>query len=347
MDHKAPLASNGIQKNIQEEMMCFRENAAEARETAVMVREDAAGVREVAAEVREGQANSREKGIHELQTIQSAKGDYIQLLRQANERLIIATVEAQKMAEQVKVATDQMECAKFAAEKANQAKSNFLSSMSHELRTPLNAILGFSQLLEGSTPAPTAVQAERLHKITTAGWYLLELINKILDIGVIEAGKLTLAFEPVSLSEILSECKLMIEFQAQEHDVHVNFLSMDEACIVYADRTRFKQVVLNLLTNAIKYNHPRGTVEVKCSALPQHVRIDVKDSGIGLSPEKQAELFQPFNRLGQECGSEQGTGIGLAVTKQLVELMGGNIGFTSQVGVGSDFWIELPREITQ
>ena len=343
MDHEAPLASNGNQKNAREEVIFFRETATGSREAAVMVREDAAGVREEAADVREGEAVTREKGINELETIQAAQGDYMLLLRQANERLIIATVEAQKMAEQVKVATDHMERAKCAAEKANQAKSNFISSMSHELRTPLNAILGFAQLLEGSTPAPTAVQAERLHQITTAGWYLLELINKILDIGVIEAGKLTLAFEPVSLSEILSECKVMVEFQAQEHDVHVNFMPMDEACIVYVDRTRIKQIVLNLLTNAIKYNHPRGTVEVKCTSLPQHIRIDVKDSGIGLAPEKQAELFQPFNRLGQECGTEQGTGIGLAVTKQLVELMGGNIGFTSQVGVGSDFWIELPH----
>ena len=269
------------------------------------------------------------------------------LLQQANERLIIASVEAQKMATQVKIATDQMEIAKCAAETANLAKTSFLSNMSHELRTPLNAILGFAQLLEAGKPTPTDTQRVWLNQITTAGWYLLDLINQILDLSIIELGHVKLEYQSVSMAEILSECEGMIELQAEKLNVHIHFQPVDATLVVETDFTRLKQIILNLLSNAIKYNHPQGTVEVTCTALPQHIRINIKDSGIGLSPEMQADLFQPFNRLGQEKSAKQGTGIGLVVTKQLVELMGGVIGFTSDLGVGSDFWIELPLENTR
>jgi CheY-like chemotaxis protein len=139
----------------------------------------------------------------------------------------------------------------------------------------------------------------------------------------------------------------MIEPQAQQRDIHINFLPFDNTWFAHADRTRVKQVLINLLSNAIKYNRELGTVEVECTAsTPERIRISIKDSGAGLPREKLAQLFQPFNRLGQETGTEEGTGIGLVVTKQLVELMGGTIGVESTVGVGSEFWIELIRDVT-
>jgi PAS domain S-box-containing protein len=239
----------------------------------------------------------------------------------------------------------ELESARFVAEKANLAKSDFLSSMSHELRTPLNAILGFAQLLEVGSPPPTAAQIVRLQQITKAGWYLLELINEILDLAVIESGQLSLSREPVSLIDVMRECQAMIEPQAQQRGIHINFLPFDPTWFAHADRTRVKQVLINLLSNAIKYNRELGTVEVACTAsTPERIRISIKDSGAGLPADKLAQLFQPFNRLGQEGGSEEGTGIGLVVTKRLVDLMGGTLGVGSTVGVGSEFWIELMRD---
>ncbi|MEQ1673634.1 MAG: PAS domain S-box protein, partial [Candidatus Nitrotoga sp.] len=240
----------------------------------------------------------------------------------------------------------ELKSATFLAEKANLAKSVFLSRMSHELRTPLNAILGFAQLLEAGSPTTTSVQIVRLQQITKAGWYLLELINEILDLAVIESGNLSLLRESVSLTKVMHECQAMIESQAQKHNIHMKFLPFDPSWFVNGDRTRVQQVLINLLSNAIKYNREHGTVEVKCSASPDRIRISIKDSGMGLHPEKLVQLFQPFNRLGQETGSEEGTGIGLVVTKQLIELMGGNIGVESTVGVGSEFWVELIRDVT-
>jgi len=241
----------------------------------------------------------------------------------------------------------ELESAKSVAEKANLAKSDFLSSMSHELRTPLNAILGFAQLLESGSPPPTDAQNVRLHQIIKAGWYLLELINEILDLALIESGKLSLSREPVSLAEVMLECQAMIEPQAQQRGVDIEFLPFDHTWFANADRTRVKQVLINLLSNAIKYNREQGTVEVKCTErAPGRIRISIRDSGAGLPPEKLAQLFQPFNRLGQENGTEEGTGIGLVVTKQLIELMGGTIGVKSIIGVGSEFWIELIRDVT-
>ena len=242
----------------------------------------------------------------------------------------------------------ELEGAMLAAEEASLAKSDFLSSMSHELRTPLNAILGFAQLLESGTPPPTPVQVTRLTEILKAGWYLLNLINEFLDLALIESGKSPLSLEPVSVSSILLECHAMFEPMARESNIHLRFLLPDSAWSVVADQTKLKQVISNLLSNAIKYNSERGTVEVSCSiGTPGRLRIDVKDSGAGLSAGKLAQLFQPFNRLGQESGIKQGTGIGLAVSKKLAEMMGGTIGVKSAVGVGSEFWIELDRVTSQ
>ena len=236
----------------------------------------------------------------------------------------------------------ELESAKSAAEKANLAKSDFLSSMSHELRSPLNAILGFAQLMEASDPLPTPSQKESITQILQAGWHLLKLINEVLDLAVVESGKVSLSPEPVLLAEVLSECQAMMEPQAQQRAISMTFPEWDSALFVRADRTRLKQVVINLLSNAIKYNRKNGSVGLACTATDSdRIRISVKDTGAGLPPEKLAQLFQSFNRLGQEARSEEGTGIGLVVSKRLVELMGGVIGVTSTVGVGSVFWIEL------
>jgi signal transduction histidine kinase/CheY-like chemotaxis protein len=231
-----------------------------------------------------------------------------------------------------------------AAENANLAKSDFLSSMSHELRTPLSAILGFAQLMESGSPPPTDSQQRSIEQILKAGWHLLELINEILDLAQIESGKMRLSLEPISLLEILTECRSMIETQARTRDISVSFPTQDPQIFVDGDRTRLKQVLINLLSNAVKYNKVGGSVAVDYTLTAQgRVRIRVTDSGEGLSADKLTQLFQPFNRLGKETGIDEGTGIGLMVSKRLIELMKGEIGVHSTVGVGSEFWIELDR----
>jgi PAS domain S-box-containing protein len=238
--------------------------------------------------------------------------------------------------------TVELQKAKAVAEKANLAKSDFLSSMSHELRSPLNAILGFTQLIESDTPPPTASQKASIDQILHAGWFLLELINDILDLAVVESGRLSLSLEAVSLPEVLIECQAMIEPQAQKRGISMSFPKFEAPCFIKADRTRLKQVLINLLSNAIKYNRSGGTVVVDCDlTLPGRLRISVRDTGAGLSPELLAQLFQAFNRLGKEATGEEGTGIGLVVSKRLLELMEGSIGAHSTVGTGSVFWIEL------
>jgi len=236
----------------------------------------------------------------------------------------------------------ELESAIAAADKANLAKSNFLSSMSHELRTPLNAILGFGQLLQSENPGPTASQKASIDQILQAGWYLLELINEILDLALIESGKLSISLEPVALDEVMLECQSMIEPQANKRGIRMDFPRFDLPRFVSADRTRVKQILINLLSNAIKYNQVGGSVRVDCEgSAAGRLRVSIKDTGAGLPPDKLAQLFQPFNRLGQEASAEEGTGIGLVVTKRLVELMGGAIGVKSTVGVGSVFWVEF------
>ncbi|MEO6354556.1 MAG: ATP-binding protein [Burkholderiaceae bacterium] len=319
-----------------------RESAVIDDEAAVLGREKIATAREDAAHLREGEASARERDIRAIETTQAASESHMVMLQQANAHLISATLKAQNLAQQVELTTVQLEKAKCAAEKANLAKSEFLSSMSHELRSPLNAILGFAQLLESGSPLPTPGQKASIDQILQAGWYLLELINEILDLAMIESGKLSLSMEPVSLSEVLLDCQAMIEPQAQKSGICLRFPQFDFPCFVNADRTRVKQVLINLLSNAIKYNRAGGTVEVTCTSdLAQRMRISVQDTGEGLSPEKIAQLFQPFNRLGQEAKTVEGTGIGLAVSKRLVEAMGGEIDMKSTVGVGSTFWIDL------
>jgi PAS domain S-box-containing protein len=238
----------------------------------------------------------------------------------------------------------ELERAKAAAEKANLAKSDFLSSMSHELRSPLNAILGFAQLMISDTPPPTPSQVASIDPILHAGWYLLELINEILDLAQIESGKLALSLEPTSLEEVMVECQAMIEPQGQKRGIGMTFPRFDLPCFVDADRTRLKQVIINLLSNAIKYNRPNGTVTVDWAlegSTPERVRVSVRDTGAGLPPDMLKQLFQSFNRLGRETSAEEGTGIGLVMSKRLVEMMGGQIGVESTVGLGSVFWFDL------
>jgi len=236
----------------------------------------------------------------------------------------------------------ELESAKLNAEKANRAKSDFLSGMSHELRSPLNAILGFAQLIESATPLPTDSQKESVEQILKAGWHLLNLINEILDLAVIESGKLFLSLEPVPLDDVLDECQAMMEAQALQHGIRLTFPQSGEPRFVWADQTRLKQVIINLLSNAIKYNKDKGSVVVTCTDLDNdRIRIGFRDTGEGLEPEKLSQLFQPFNRLGQEATGVAGTGIGLVVTKQLTELMEGTLGVESEIGVGSVFWVEL------
>lgn len=228
------------------------------------------------------------------------------------------------------------------AETANLAKSDFLSSMSHELRTPLSAILGFAQLIESGSPTPTASQKRSVDQILQAGWYLLKLINEILDLAQIESGRLSLSLEASSLTEIMDECRAMVESQSRLREIRLTFSRLEQPLHVNADRTRVKQILINLLSNAIKYNRIGGSIVVEClQPTPKRVRICVTDTGAGLSQDQLSRLFQPFNRLGQEIAGEQGTGIGLVVCKRLVESMGGSIGVESAVGKGSVFWIEL------
>ncbi len=251
--------------------------------------------------------------------------------------------EEQKKLDQVLQENNiELQNAMSAAEKANLAKSDFLSSMSHELRTPLSAILGFAQLIESGEPPPTASQKRSVDQILLAGWYLLKLINEILDLALIESGKLSLSPEPISLTAVMRECEAMVEPQASKHHIAMRFPALATDYIVRADRTRFKQILINLLSNAIKYNKPGGKVTVDIVAVsPERLRICVADTGAGLPPEKIAQLFQPFNRLGREGNADEGTGIGLVMTKRLVELMDGVIGVQSSVGQGSVFWVEM------
>jgi signal transduction histidine kinase/ActR/RegA family two-component response regulator len=243
---------------------------------------------------------------------------------------------------QLALANAELANANEEARSANQAKSAFLSSMSHELRTPLNAILGFAQILTSNTlPSTLEQKKEFANHILKSGRHLLTLINEILDLAKVESGTITLSMEPVALADILLECRTMIEPIAATRKVRVLFPDVDGA-VVMADRTRLKQVMLNLLSNAVKYNRDEGAVVLTCDqSTPTRMRLSIQDTGNGLNPEQVASLFQPFNRLGQESGTQEGTGIGLVVTKRLVELMGGEIGVTSSPGVGSVFWIEL------
>ncbi len=229
------------------------------------------------------------------------------------------------------------------AEDASAAKSEFLSSMSHELRTPLNSILGFAQLLQIDKKTPlNERQKDKLEHVLKGGEHLLRLIDDILDLSHIEAGRVMVSPEPVAVSDVLSEVKTALEPMAERAGITLSF--EESRARVVADRTRFAQILINFGSNAIKYGKAGGRATLRVSEpRPGSVRISVEDDGLGIPFEKQDRLFQPFQRAGQETGPIQGTGIGLAITKRLAELMRGQVGFESSPGVGSRFWVELPE----
>jgi len=263
-------------------------------------------------------------------------------LERANVELTGANVELQHEIENRKRAEEALTSAREEAERANRAKSEFLSRMSHELRTPLNAILGFGQLLDMDDLEPE--QRDGVAHILKAGRHLLDLVNEVLDISRIEADRLTLSIEPVPVAALVSEAMELIKPLADERAIELDTYFHDDDVHVSADAQRLKQVLLNLLSNAVKYNRATGSVSVRVeSGDDALVRVAVNDTGPGIPVEQLEHLFTPFHRLGVQDAEIEGTGLGLALSKRLVDALGGRLEVESTPGAGSCFWIELAR----
>jgi PAS domain S-box-containing protein len=235
--------------------------------------------------------------------------------------------------------------ARAAADLASAAKSEFLSSMSHELRTPLNAILGFAQLLQRDKKEPISERHKgRVTQILDGGRHLLRLIDDILDLSRIEAGGISISVEPVDVVDVIAEVRTTLEPMASRQGIAVMIEpAAADLPMVAVDRTRFAQILMNFGSNGIKYNRPSGSVTFKVSSPRRDVvRVTVEDTGIGIPADKQAKLFQPFQRAGQEAGPIEGTGIGLVITRRLAQMMLGDVGFRSIAGEGSAFWVDVP-----
>lgn len=242
----------------------------------------------------------------------------------------------------IKEVEEALRVAKGQADAANQAKSAFLSSMSHELRTPLNAILGFAQMMQIMPgEALTKQQDKCVNHILKGGQHLLELINEVLDLAKIEAGKVEVSIEALHLGELLTECVSLVAGSAQARNISIH--TPHTSSHIRADHTRAKQVILNLLSNAVKYNNPNGSVTLSTQMLDHgdRIRLTVSDTGPGIPLEKQGDVFKPFNRLGAETSDIEGTGIGLSITRQLIRLMGGEISFVSVPGQGTSFSLDF------
>jgi len=246
---------------------------------------------------------------------------------------ILADITPEKEAERIAERAER-------ANRANRAKSDFLSRMSHELRTPLNAILGFGQLLQTSPLAPG--DAESVEQILKGGRHLLDLINEVLDIARIESRTVSLSIEAVSVHEVVRETVDLVLPLAAKRGVALHTSGSDLPSFVLADRQRLKQAMLNLLANAVKYNREGGSATVSVDPMAGSTTIRVSDTGPGIRSEDRDRLFSPFDRLGAERTGVEGTGLGLALTKALVEGMGGSIGVESEFGTGSTFWLALP-----
>lgn len=243
---------------------------------------------------------------------------------------------------------EELRHAREVAEIANEAKSNFLSSMSHELRTPMNAILGFGQLLQSDPGEPLSEQQENYtNQILKGGELLLELIDQVLELSRIEAGKIDISIEKIDAVPIVDECFAMLRERAEESNITlINNIGDKELPLLRVDSSRLRQILLNLMTNAIKYNFENGSVTIESEVLDNRfLRLYINDTGMGIPSEHQDKLFEPFNRLGRENGEIEGTGIGLTITKQYVELLFGHIGYTSEEGKGSSFWIDVPVDL--